>query len=151
MSNAKYVFLSFSFLLPWIAGCDSSPKVVPISGQVLIDGKPLDFGYIRFLPQQSRLSGSALDSDGRFSLTFGKGKKGAVLGPHQVEILACKPLSDTKLQWYAPKKYSSASTSGLAYNVTGPADDVKFELTWGGAKPFVETIDGGTQEGANPY
>jgi hypothetical protein len=151
MSIINFASWMFLILVVCFTGCDDGPEIVPVSGQVLIDGKPLDFGYVRFLPPHSRLSGGALDADGRFKLSFAKGREGAVLGAHQVEVMAAKHLSDTKIQWYAPKKYASAATSGLTYEVTGPTDNAMLNLTWKGGKPYVETLDGNGQEGSDPY
>jgi hypothetical protein len=149
-SPTQFSTLAFASIL-LLAGCDAGPKIVPISGQVLIDGKPLQFGYVRFVPPDSRLSGGALDAEGRFKLTCLKDGDGAVVGKHLVEILSQKPLSDTKIQWLAPKKFADHNTSGLTYEVTGPADNVRFDLTWDGGKPFVEILEGSGQEGASPY
>jgi hypothetical protein len=140
-----------SALMPLLAGCDSGPKIVPVSGQVLIDGKPLQFGYVRFIPQDSRLSGGALDAEGRFKLTCLREGDGAVIGRHMVEVLSQKPLSETKIQWLAPKKFADHNTSGLSYEVAGPANNVQFNLTWDGGKPFVEIVEGSGQEGVSPY
>lgn len=51
------------------AGCgDGRPERVPISGQVLLDGQPLTYGYVRFVPEGARASGGGLDENGRFVL-----------------------------------------------------------------------------------
>jgi hypothetical protein len=151
MKSSRTQLTALTVALLLLAGCDSGPKIVPISGQVLIDGKPLQFGYVRFIPQDSRLSGGALDAQGRFKLTCLREGDGAVIGRHMVEILSQKPLSDTKIQWLAPKKFADHSTSGLSYDVAGPADNVQFNLTWEGGKPYVEIVEGSSQEGASPY
>src|SRR5690242_13923202 len=52
-----------------IAGCsDGRPARVPISGQVLIDGQPLKFGVVKFIPDNGRPSSGNLDENGRFTL-----------------------------------------------------------------------------------
>jgi hypothetical protein len=133
-------------------GCsDGRPRRVPVAGQVLIDGQPLKHGYVRFIPQGARASGGGLDEQGRFALGCFETSDGAVIGKHRVEVMAQKPLSETKIQWFAPKKYASQSTSGLTYDVTEKTENANFELTWDGAKPFVEVIEGSNLEGANPY
>ncbi|NLE38063.1 MAG: sulfatase, partial [Pirellulaceae bacterium] len=43
--------------------------VVPVSGQVSIDGKPLPHGCVRFLPEHGRPASAEIQSDGRYTLT----------------------------------------------------------------------------------
>ena len=116
-------------------GCsDGRPKRVPVSGTVLIDGMPLTVGNIRFVPQDQRPSAGKLDGEGRFTLTCFDGNDGAVLGTHRVQISASEILSDSKVKWHAPKKYSDFRSSGLSVEITEPTDDVVIELTWDGEK-----------------
>jgi hypothetical protein len=122
-----------------VVGCsDGRPSRVPVSGKVLIDGQPLKYGFVRFLPANTRGSGGALDENGRFTLTCYDPNDGATLGVHRVEVSACEGLSATKFRWHAPKKYAAYSTSGLQQEVIGPADNLVINLTWGGGKPFDE-------------
>jgi hypothetical protein len=124
-----------------LTGCgDGKPTRVPISGKVLIDGQPLKLGSIAYVPKGARPSGSAIDKDGHFELTCYEHGDGAVLGAHRVMVTGAKHISETAIQWEAPKIYSDINTSGLVQNVDGPADDVVINLTWKGGKPFVERI-----------
>lgn len=117
---------------------DGRPDRVPISGQVLIDGKPLTYGYIRFVPTGGRASRSKLDADGRFSLGCFEQGDGAIIGQHRVEVSGLEPKSDWEFCWHAPKKYASYETSGLTVDVTEPTDSQKIELSWDGGAPFIE-------------
>lgn len=127
-----------------IAGCgDGRPARVPVSGQVLIDGQPLTYGFVRFLPEGTRGSGGQLDSDGRFALTCFEPNDGATLGMHRVEVYACEALSPTKFKWHAPKKYASYAISGLQQEIKGPNDKLVINLTWEGGRPFVEVEESG--------
>jgi hypothetical protein len=135
------VSISLLFCL-WLLGCgDGRPTRVPVSGQVLIDGKPLTKGSIRFLSQHSRASGGVLDKDGRFVLSCYENGDGAVLGTHQVEVVANERVDATRMRWYAPKKYVDSNLSGLQQAITGPTDSLVINLTWSGGKPFIE-VDG---------
>jgi hypothetical protein len=135
-----------------LVGCnDGRPERVPVTGMVLIDGQPLKYGYVKFIPQGARASGGGLDENGRFVLGCFAEADGAVRGKHRVEVMAQKPLSDTKMQWFAPKKYSNQATSGLTYEVTEETHDATINLTWDGGKPYVEVVEGSTLEGASPY
>jgi len=138
----SHVFLvATTAMLIATAGCrDSRPERVPVSGQVLIDGKPLGYGFIRLVPEDARPATGELDADGRFTLKTFEDGDGAVLGTHPVMILAAEQISARKQRWHAPKKYSDAKTSGLTATIDGPTDSLLIELSWEGGKPFIETI-----------
>jgi hypothetical protein len=135
--------LEYCLLLPLLiasAGCsDGRPKRVPVSGQVLIDGKPLTHGYVQFSPNDSRPSTGQLDTNGRFVLTCFEIGDGAVTGTHKVSVSGQEPIGEETIKWHAPKKYADPRTSQLTQNIAGPTDAIKIELTWGGEKgPIVE-------------
>lgn len=115
-------------------GCNKGPALVPVSGQVLIDGKPLTYGAIRLVPETGRPAYSQLDSEGRFKLVTDE-VDGVVKGTHAVEISAVEPISEYENKFHAPEKYSSAATSGLTVTINEPTDDLKIELTWGNQRP----------------
>ncbi len=108
---------------------------------MLIDGKPLGYGFIRLIPRDARAATAQLDTNGRFTLKTFEPGDGAVLGTHPVKICAAEPISARKWRWHAPKKYANAKTSGLTATITGPTDSLVIELTWDGGEPFVEMID----------
>ena len=127
-----------------VAGCgDSLPKRVPVSGQVLIDDKPLTQGSIRLFPSNARPATGEIGPDGRFQLTTFGDQDGVVLGTHAVAVNALEILSSKSQRWHVPKKYSNPRTSSLTAVIDGPTDSLKIELTWDGGKPFVETVSGG--------
>jgi hypothetical protein len=121
-------------LLVSAVGCNRGPELIPVSGQVLIDGKPLTFGAIRLVPDSGRPAYSQLDSEGRFKLVTDE-VEGVVQGTHAVEVSAVQAISEYQNKHHAPEKYGSAATSGLSVTVTEPTDDLKIELTWGGQRP----------------
>lgn len=130
-------------LIASIVGCgDGRPKRVAVSGQVLIDGQPLKFGSVRFVPEAGRPSYGELDQSGHFVLTCYGEQDGVVLGTHRIEVAAGESLSPTKTKWHAPKKYANYANSPLTQQVTGP-DSVVISLSWEGGKPFIETFDAG--------
>ncbi|MEQ8848896.1 hypothetical protein [Botrimarina sp.] len=120
--------LLFAAALADAVGCDSRPRRVPISGTVLIDGEPVPYGNISFVPGDGRAASGKIDPQGRFELTCYEPGDGAILGEHRVTV-AARQMKDGKLVWHAPKKYADFRTSGLTYTVTEPDDSVVIELT----------------------
>ncbi|WP_425395914.1 hypothetical protein [Aeoliella sp.] len=122
-----------------LLGCgDGRPTRVPISGQVLIDGKPLPQAFVKFVPEEGRAAGGNTDSDGRFTLTCYEAGDGASIGLHKVSVRATDAVSNVAIRWRAPKKYQDIETSEIEVEVSEPRDDLLIELTWDGGKPFVE-------------
>src|SRR3954465_9498922 len=84
-----------------LQGCgDGRPTRVPVSGQVLIDGKPLTRGDVRFVSTVGRASQGALGSEGRFRLTCFEENDGALLGTHKVSITAAEGLGPNATRWF---------------------------------------------------
>jgi hypothetical protein len=126
-------------ILSTVMGCsDGRPARLSVSGQVLIDGKPLQMGSIKFVPEGARPSSGKIDENGRFTLTCYDGGDGVVPGTHRVQVSSMEVLSASKVRWMAPPKYADFRNSGLTYELTEPTDDLKIELTWDGGKPFVQ-------------
>lgn len=127
-----------------LSGCgDGRPERVPVSGRVLIDGQSVAAGAIRFHPQQGRPATGTIKPDGSFVLSTFEEGDGAIPGNHTVTVLAREAIGDTKLRWYAPKKYGSPNTSGLSQSIDGATDSVVINLTWDSqAGPFEESRGG---------
>ena len=138
MVRSPCVSVLFLVVATLIVGCDSRPKRVPVAGQVLIDGKPLELGTITLVPQGARPSMGKIGKDGRFVLTCYEGDDGVIPGTHRVAVSANKGKGDTALEWFAPKKYADFRKSGLTVTIGEENQDLKIELTWDGGKPFVE-------------
>jgi hypothetical protein len=121
-------------------GCsDGRPTRVPVSGRVMIDGRPLTKGSVRFVPEGARPSAGSLDSQGRFNLTCYDGEDGAVIGRHRVQVSASEIIGSEKVVWHAPPKYADFRTSGIEVEVKEPVDDLVIELTADGRKmPYIE-------------
>lgn len=125
-----------------VSGCgDGRPKRVPVSGQVLVDGKPLPYGFVQVVPEGARPAAGAVGPDGRFTLTTFEPGDGAVLGIHPVMVTAAEMISTTTQRWHAPKKYADVATSGLAVTIDAPTDSLLIQLSWDGGKPFDELVD----------
>jgi hypothetical protein len=128
------------FALTALTGCgDGRPERVPVAGVVLIDGQPLKAGNIKFVPQNGRPSASKIAEDGSFALTCYDGNDGAILGTHRVQVSSNRIISDSKIEWFAPKEYADFRTSGIEVEVDKPMEDIKIELNWGARKgPYID-------------
>lgn len=80
-------------LLCFMVGCFGSDKIVPVSGLVTLDGKPLPGAVVGFEPiaQQGDLkagygSYSKTDDEGRYTLRSLKNEEGALVGQHRVSV-----------------------------------------------------------------
>lgn len=126
------------------SGCTS--KTTPagtVSGQVTIDGKPVDSGIIQFHePTQGNLAGGQLEGpQGRYELTFG-GLRQIPAGSYLVTISPAPQTeydavsgtlapssADTRSQdRQIPGKYHRHETSGLTATVTSGENNFNFEL-----------------------
>jgi hypothetical protein len=153
LAGVRYPLFSKSLLtlgvllLAAATGCgDGRPARVAVSGMVTIDGAPVTRGNIKFVPERGRPSFGEIGPDGRFTLTCYDGKDGAILGKHRVQVDPNRPISERKMEIFAPKKYADFRTSGLEVVVDKPVDDMKVELTWGNEKkgPYIETLYSGS-------
>lgn len=119
----------------YLSGCNQGPEIVPVKGQITIEGKPLQGGTITVMPNfegKGRAAQGTINPDGTFELiTTLSGKKipGTYVGEHPVEIAAFV-FKDKKKIWYAPATYADAGISKLVAKIDGPTDQLKFDLKW---------------------
>lgn len=119
-------------------GCgDGRPKRVLVSGIVLIDGKPLEKGVVKFVPQNARASRGVIGKDGRFVMSCYEGGDGIVPGTHQVAVISNEQAGPDAMRWFVPLKYADCKTSGIEYTINEDRPDLTIELEWGGGKPFL--------------
>ena len=81
--------LIVGLLLAGMVGCGGEPDPpVPVSGTVLLGGKPVDGATVTFLPStgSGRSASGKTDSSGAFSLTTNKTNDGAKPGDYVVTI-----------------------------------------------------------------
>lgn len=108
--------------------------MVPVSGQVTIDGKPVTRGQIMVFPEGHRASIGKLNDEGRFTLSCFEPGDGAPVGQHIATVTAVESIDEHTNRWHAPKQYANKAT-GTWITIDGPVDDLKLNLTWGNASP----------------
>ncbi|WP_437204024.1 carboxypeptidase-like regulatory domain-containing protein [Planctomicrobium sp. SH664] len=123
--------LTIPFLL---LSCRNSTglELVPVTGVVTYEDRPIANAQVVFLPQQGQPAVGQTNAEGRFELMTA-GKTGAAPGQCQVSVTAfewVRPVSRgemeglpreelAKLQkWPIPQKYGNAATSELVVVVT---------------------------------
>lgn len=123
-------------------GCDHKhPGLVPVSGTVTIDGKPVPIGQVKLSPAGHRAAVGAIDENGKFTLTCFELHDGAPLGTHPVTVTAVEQVSEQSNRWHAPMKYANQAETDLEVTIDGPINDLKIELTWEGSDhdgPFLD-------------
>ena len=83
--RATFAHLVIAVSILVVSGC-SDDGLVPISGQVLFKGKPLEFGSVMLQPVVGPPSSGVIQPDGSFELeTHGVGV-GASPGPNRVRV-----------------------------------------------------------------
>ena len=85
-------------LLGSLSGCgsDNGLDLAGVGGRVTLEGEPVRYGYIMFAPDGSKATQgppamSKLSEDGRYVISTQEAEDGAVVGTHQVSILALDP------------------------------------------------------------
>ena len=149
MNRTTSVVLVLLVGLSTSAGCNGRQGCVPVSGRVLLDGKPIHGGTIRIVPAKNRRAEGAIDAEGQFVLTTYEQGDGCVRGEHAVEVLGAEKLPNNQIRYLVPLKYQQASTSGVTVNITGPTDQLVIDLKSDGAPPPVAP-DARTEGDSNP-
>jgi hypothetical protein len=123
-------------LLPVLGCAAEAPKIVPVSGLVTLDGKPLANATVTFSPiakpgEVNAGDGSAgkTNANGEYTLTTSRGVPGAQVGKHRVSIslLAQQAgASDERrrggppLENKVPARYSDNSELTFEVTAAGP-------------------------------
>jgi hypothetical protein len=122
------------------SGCNSGPKLIPVSGQVKIDGKPLELGVVMVWVKDHRPACGAIGKDGRFQLMTHSPGDGCVVGEHAVTVVSETGLKGDATQFFIPDRYKDPKQSALKVVVEQPKDDWTIDLTWKGdshAGPYI--------------
>lgn len=139
LSKAGPAAVSLTCLLIATAGCKDKPAVVPVSGRVTYQGKPVPFGTVMFQHTTGgQPAAGQIQSDGSYSLqTFNAGP-GARVGPSLVRITSFegnntanpKTLGSGEVvlgKSLLPQKYGAFGSSGLQVEVKAEGEQ-KFDF-----------------------
>jgi hypothetical protein len=113
--------------------------MAPVTGKVLYNGKPLEFGSVTFQPPSGQAARGKIQSDGSFSLSTYRPGDGAVVGSHKVRITCyesqgrtiAKGAGEQSLgKLLIPERYTFFDQSGLTAEVRpDPSGPIVFELS----------------------
>src|SRR3954471_19632010 len=125
-------------ILVVLAGCNRGPKMVPVTGKVIYNGHPLEFGVIMFQPTSGQPAQGKIQPDGTFNLSTYRLNDGVVIGKHKVRVacyesmrpgFAKGPGEQSLGKPLVPEKYTLFDVSGLTGDVDEDHRDFTFELT----------------------
>jgi hypothetical protein len=121
-----------------VFGCSNSGQLetAPVSGRVLLDGKPLTFGVVTFVPSLGRAAKGDVQADGSFRLGTYKGDDGAIIGKHKASVIAIRPSASggssaerTDSVFVLPSSYAIPEESGFEFEVkAGEANKFTLQL-----------------------
>jgi len=113
-------------------GCNSSgPAIVPVSGTVTRNGKPVPFVSLYFQPTSGRPSVGNCDGEGRFKLGYTRDQDGAKVDTHTVFVVyvnggaAGPPPADFQEIY---KKYGTPELSPLKIEVKKAMKNLEIKL-----------------------
>ena len=131
-----------------VFGCRGrKPPVVPVSGVVTLDGKPVEKVAVMLMPLQLQAFGlpasAVTDQQGRFTLNTENIGSGAVRGEYQVTVIKKETTGilvgedgldagvapgGIREKWIIPQKYASPDTSGLKVEVKSGMEPLRLDL-----------------------
>lgn len=124
-----------------LLGCGDGQGLVPVKGQVLLDGKPVEGAAVMFEPESGGIPAMGVtDASGEFSLTTTGRGAGATPGPNGVSVskqVLARPNRKVEegeivaMKSETPEIYASPKTSGLSIEVKRGLAPVKLELKSG--------------------
>jgi hypothetical protein len=132
------LFSATAFVVSACCGCRNSNQLetAPVSGRVLLDGKPLTSGIVMFSPALGRAAKGSVQTDGSFVLGTYKTDDGAIVGKHKASVIAVRPPGSgessaerTDNVFLLPSRYAIPEESGFEFDVKeGEANKFTLEL-----------------------
>lgn len=136
--------LAVAFLIV-AGGCKRNPRVVPVNGKVLYNGKPLPYGAVMFQPDKGQPAVGDLTADGSFTLSSYGPNDGAVPGKHSVSVSCYEGHrpgkaggGDSLGRLLIPLKYTRFGSSGLTAEVKDNAGKEPQEIVLELSGPAVD-------------
>lgn len=132
-ASALQAFVVFSFVafLAGMVGCNKGLTLIPVSGVVKLDGKPLADCAVAFQSVGGGpVASGTTDAAGHFELST-VNRSGAVPGENRVMLTKQRYVDEPgniHYDFLTPKRYAMPDTSGLKANVSKNEHDFVFEM-----------------------
>jgi hypothetical protein len=113
------------------AGCGESEPLYPVTGKVLLDGKPAAHATVVFHPVAAKPGAvrprAKVEPDGSFKLTTYEANDGAPAGEYRVtvELWLSSGRGDEGPTSRLPAKFANPESSGLTATVTAGPNELK--------------------------
>jgi hypothetical protein len=135
MGCTRRISVLMTVLAALLGGCSpGGPTVVPVSGVLTRNGKPVPNLEVYFMPTHGRNSVGMADENGRFTLGYTPDQDGALVGTHTVFVVF-NPPQTTSERLAAPaemrpilEKYGTMDTSPLRVEITKAVSDLEIKL-----------------------
>ena len=136
IENRKIV--AFVSLIVFVTGCGSQ-SMLPVSGVITLDGKPVSDAGVMFCPTKNGMMAAATtDAMGKFELATGR-RRGAVPGEYRVAVskkettgvgaFATVGPRGASIKWLVPQRYSKPEASGFQVTVGQGQTEFSFALS----------------------
>jgi len=130
-----------------LCGCNqqSGPPLARVSGLVTLDGQPVQGAGLEFIADAGGVAYGKSDNAGRYTMSFGNNRQGAIVGKNLVRITASDKVT------VGDKKYESTEIFPRKYNVDSQqyvevakgSNQFDFKCESAGFKPRQEISRGG--------
>jgi len=130
-----------------LVGCSQEGgfKLAKVSGSVTLDGQPVAGAGLEFVADAGGVAYGRTDASGRYYMSFGNSRTGAIVGKNQVRITAGDRVTVGGKKYEStevfPKKYNKESE--LFIEVASGSNTFDFKCDSAGLKPTPETASRG--------
>ena len=138
MTKAAFSVALIAIVLPCI-GCmqSSGPALGKVSGTVTLDGQPVQNAGLEFIGDAGGVAYGRTDASGRYYMSFGSSRTGALVGKNLVRITSSDKVTVGDKQYESkevfPKKYNVNSDQYV--EVAKGSNTIDFACVSGGAAP----------------
>jgi hypothetical protein len=111
-TNSFHILASFAVFFSLLPGCtqQSGPPLAKVSGTVTLDGQPVENAGLEFIAEVGGVAYGKTDASGRYQMSFGASRTGAIVGKNRVRITAGDKIT------IGDKKYESTEVFPKKYN-----------------------------------
>jgi hypothetical protein len=131
-TSRRTLFVASLAMAMGLCGCSRGIALIPVCGEVKLDGAPLVDCAVTFAPLAGGpVASGTTDAQGQFQLST-VNRPGAVPGEHRVALTKQRYVGEPGRQRYifiTPEKYAKPETSGFRKTVDQQNHEFTFELT----------------------